>query len=466
MELRISKSRMIGAVLAASAVFLAACESTEEAVLPSIINIQSGDGQYSKKGTELPEPLAVKVQYHDNSDAAGFVVRFTVLEGGGTLSRTTSTTDGRGIASTTYTLGPDVGTNRIRAQLTGESNISEEFTATAGDFFCPEEDPTFVEQIPPRGTIEHDLLLLTANSRLNESGGLMIAGLIRLQLEGGFRPVAYSRYEALFPITVMDCAFAQNGKFFLAWQDIFDEVVRIRPNKQADHFASLETSFGGEITVTPSGVLVGCDMYGPFVVGCRDTLLRFAEATFSGTTGNEANFDAVAVDINPQSSWYEDIYYIDLSDHTLRRLPVDSLAAQGDPELVAQLSVDEAEGARGMECNDNGDVFILVDDDDDNVKAILRVTPTGVKTTEFDFFTRGTGSVAEAGTQRDLAIRRGGNPILYTIDTYNNMLLRYDVGNRILSPLYPDTTQGYDPESISNRGRGAYGERVGLVVIP
>jgi hypothetical protein len=463
MDFRTSMSRLFAVVFAASLLFLAACESTEEAVLPAIIDIQSGDAQYSKKGTELPDPLTVKVLYHDLSDATGFEVRFTVLEGGGTVSRATSTTDSRGFASTSYTLGPAAGTNRIRAEVTSESNISAEFTATAGEFFCPEEDPTFVQQIPPRGTVEHDLLLFTSNSRINTVGGTPVAGLIRLQLEGGFRPVAFSQYEGIFPIPVMDCAFAQNGSFFLAWQDVFDEVVKIRPNKRADHFARLETSFGGEITATPSGVLVGCDIYGPFVVGCRDTLLRFDEALFDGSIGDRANFDAVAVDISPQSAWYEDIYFIDLSDNTLRRLPVDTLVAQGDPELVVQLSADEAAGARGMECNDNGDLFILVDDDRDKVKAILRVTPAGVKTVVFDFFTRGAGTAADAGTQRDLAIRRGGNPILYTIDTQNNMLLRYDVGQSSLGQYDPDAW-GFDPESISTAGFD--GERVGLVVIP
>lgn len=467
MEFRTSMSRLFAAVFAASLLFLAACESTEEAVLPAIIDIQSGNGQYSKKGTALPDPLAVKVQFHDLSDASGFVVRFTVLEGGGTLSRTTSTTDGRGFASTRYTLGPAAGTNRILAEVTGDSPISTEFTATAGDYFCPEEDPTFVQKISPGDAIEeHDLLLFTQKSRLNESFGSPIAGLVRLRVDGFvLRPMRFAGYEGGgFGITVMDCAFSQNGDFFLTWQDIFDEVVKIRPNKQADHFARLETSFGGEITVTPAGVLVGCDKYGPFVVGCRDTLQRFDEALFEGSSGNQANFDAVAVDMNPQNAWYEDIYFIDLSDNTLRRLPVDTLVAQGDPELVVQLSHDEAAGARGMECNDNGDVFILVDDDDDD-KVILKVTPAGVRTVVYDFFDRGAGTADDAGMLSDLAIKKGSSPILYTIDTWNDLVFRYDTqGVGFPWEMFPDTTQGYDPESISTKG--AYGERVGLVVIP
>jgi len=66
-------------------------------------------------------------------------------------------------------------------------------------------------------------------------------------------------------------------------------------------------------------------------------------------------------------------------------------------------------------------------------------------------------------TQRDLAIRRGGNPILYTIDTYNNMLLRYDVNQAAFAQYDPEAL-GFDPEAISTAA--AVGERVGLVVIP
>jgi hypothetical protein len=454
MNLRTYTTSLFTVVLAALALLLPACESTEEAVLPSVIEIVSGDGQFSKKGTLLPDPLSVKVQYHDLSSAPDVVVQFTVLEGDGVVSKSSSTTDSRGIASTQYTLGPTTGTNRIRAAVTGETNISTEFTATAGDYFCPEEDPEFSQQIAPGGTVEHDLLLFTGNSRLNTSDGTSpIAGLVRLHLEGGFRPSAFSKYEGVFQIPVMDCAFAQNGSFFLAWQDLFDEVVRVKPNAQAVHFAGLETSLGGELTATPAGVLVGCDIYGPFVVGCRDTLKRFDEALFDGSP----------VDMNPQNQWYEDIYFIDLSDNTLKRLPVDNLVAQGATEVVAQLSADQAAGAHGMECNDNGDVYILVDDEDDD-KAILRVTPAGALTVEFDFFTRGSGTAEDAGVQSDLAIRKGVFPVLYTIDTYNNVLLGCYVGQPNVIAEFDPAAGGFDPEAISTAG--FYGERVGLVVIP
>ncbi len=444
---------------------LAACESTEEIVMPSILFIESGDGQESKAGTPLPAPLVVRVQYHDGSDASGFVVRFTVVEGGGTVSHTTKATDGRGLAPVSFTLGPVPGTNRILAELTGEARITVEFTAMGGVFFCAEEDPDFVQKHNPGSGLEKDLLLFTRQSRLNTSGGTPVTGVVRLPMTGEFRPSSFTRYDDGFGgwIPVRDCAFSAGGDFFLAWQDVFEEIVKVRLNTQAEHFASLETVFGGELTTAPMGVLAGCDQFGPFVVRCRDPLQRFFEATYSGEARDKANYDAVAVDLNPQNSWYEDIYFIYLADNTLRRLPIDTLVAKGPTEIVAQLSAAEANGAHGMECNDDGTIFILVDDDGDN-KTILQVTPAGVKTVVLDFYSRGTGTKEEAGVMSDLAIRRGGNPILYTIDTYNNMLLRYDVGQQILSELFPDPDQGMDPESISIDLSD--GERVGLVVMP
>ncbi|MGD8414430.1 MAG: hypothetical protein PVF33_09370 [Candidatus Latescibacterota bacterium] len=464
MHIHTTSYRPFAAVLAAVALTMTACESTNEVVLPANIEIVAGNSQYSKKGTVLPEPLTVGVEYHDQSPADGVLVKFTVVQGGGSVSRSEVATDGHGNASIDYTLGPDTGTNRIRATVTGETNISVEFTATAGEYFCPEEDPTFVQKISPGGGFEPDLLLLTQNSILNSIGGQPIAGLVRLKVDGFvLQPSSFVSYGDEFSwIRVKDCAFSQNGDFFVAWQDLFDMISKIRPNKQADHFVDLETALGGEITVTRSGILVGCDIYGPFVMGCREPLLRFPQATFSGMSPDQANGDAVAVDVNPQNAWYEDIYYIDLSDNTLRRLPVDTLVAQGDPEAVYQLTRDQASGAKGMECADNGNVFILVDDGDDE-KAILEITPAGAMSVVYDFFEGGAKTAEEAGILNDLAIwRRGTQSILYTIDTLNDVVFRYDVAQA--APLRMAPTTGYDPEAVSTVS--SQGERVGLVVIP
>lgn len=446
-------------------VLLASCENTEEAVPPSRIVKISGDGQYSKIGTTLPEPLVVEVQQSDLSPAQGVTVRFRTVEGGGALSSETRVTNDRGQAAAHYTLGAAAGPNRIRAELVENNGKFVEFEVTASDYFCPEEDPTFVRKFPSTGVIERDLFLFTRESNLNRSGGSTIPGIVRIIVQSSEnridpRPVTGFE-EDLGRIVVRDCAFSHNGDFYVAWMDFFPEVMKVMPNLTAHHFSSLESYLGAELTTGVSGVLAGCDEFGPFVVGCRDTLLRFEEALYSGIAPDQANTDAVAVDTNPQNAHYEDIYFIDLSDNTLRRLPLDSLTATGPTQVVVDLTRDEAEGARGMVCNNDGKLFVLVDDDDDT-KVILSVTPAGEKTVEYDFFDRGPGDAA--GVLSDLAIRKGGNPILYTIDTLGDMLLRYDANMQVMSEFYPDTLSGQDPESISKAD--VYGERVGLVVLP
>jgi hypothetical protein len=431
-------------------------------VPPSRIVKISGDAQYSKFGTTLPEPLVVEVQRSDFSPAQGVSVRFRSVEGDGAVSPETRVTDDQGRAAVNYTLGATSGPNRVRAQIVDISTKFVEFEATASDYFCPEENPTFDRKFSSNGFIERDLFLFTRESNLNRSGGSTIPGIVRLIVEGGIDPRPFTSFdEGLGRIVVRDCAFSHNGDFYVAWLDFFPETMKVNANRTVDHFSALESSLGAELTTGVAGVLAGCDEFGPFVVGCRDTLLRFDEAQYAGVPGNQANTDAVAVDTNPQNTYYEDIYFIDLSDNTLRRLPLDSLTATGPTEIVYNLTGKEATGARGMVCNDDGTLFVLVDDDDDT-KVIFSVTTAGVKTEEYDFFDREPD--AAAGVLSDLAIRKGGNPILYTIDTLGDMLLRYDTNQRVLSAFYPDTLAGQDPESISKAG--VYGERVGLVVLP
>ena len=76
--------------------------------------------------------------------------------------------------------------------------------------------------------------------------------------------------------------------------------MKFAPNHSVSHFATLEGILGTEITTLEGGVLAGCDEFGPFTVGCRDTLTRYPDATFSGTCADIANYDAVAYDADRQ----------------------------------------------------------------------------------------------------------------------------------------------------------------------
>ena len=58
------------------------------------------------------------------SPLVGASVTFTVIAGGGTLSVTNTTTDGKGRAQSLLTLGPDPGTNTVKVRVEGISQTA------------------------------------------------------------------------------------------------------------------------------------------------------------------------------------------------------------------------------------------------------------------------------------------------------------------------------------------------------
>lgn len=87
----------------------------------------SGGDQVGLIGTGLPVPLRIAVlDEFDNPRVA--TVTFSVVSGGGTLSRTSVTTGSLGVATTNWTLGPDPGEQRVRATA---GDLTRDFVATA-----------------------------------------------------------------------------------------------------------------------------------------------------------------------------------------------------------------------------------------------------------------------------------------------------------------------------------------------
>lgn len=89
----------------------------------------SGNNQSGRPGEELAEPLVVRLVDRDGNGIADRAVSWVVGAGGGSVSSTTSTTDGNGEARTTWTLGPTPGTNTLNAVVSGVGVVG--FTATA-----------------------------------------------------------------------------------------------------------------------------------------------------------------------------------------------------------------------------------------------------------------------------------------------------------------------------------------------
>ena len=99
--------------------------------LPPLSKI-SGDNQHGLPSTPLPFPFVVQVwDLNDGSAPRSVVVTFTVAASGGTLSVADTETNSSGRASSTLTLGPNLGTNTVEVSVAGiEDTVT--FNAVAG----------------------------------------------------------------------------------------------------------------------------------------------------------------------------------------------------------------------------------------------------------------------------------------------------------------------------------------------
>ena len=86
----------------------------DERAYPAL-DIISGAGQQVAGGVGLAAPFVVAAIDARGTPMQGVSVNFTVIEGSGELSTTNVTTDARGRAQTTLTLGPTPGINRVQA---------------------------------------------------------------------------------------------------------------------------------------------------------------------------------------------------------------------------------------------------------------------------------------------------------------------------------------------------------------
>jgi len=97
------------------------------------ITAVSGDNQSGPVGSTLAAPLVVQVADAFGNPIQGVDVTWTA-QGGGTVSSATTTTDARGLASVTRTLGPAAGAQSTLASVDGLAGSPVTFvhTATAG----------------------------------------------------------------------------------------------------------------------------------------------------------------------------------------------------------------------------------------------------------------------------------------------------------------------------------------------
>jgi hypothetical protein len=126
--------------------FLAACSDSGDITPPpppqaTQMAAFGGDGQTAQVGTALPLELAVLVTDEDGAAVEGVSVSWTVIEGGGSVSPASSTTNASGVASAGFTLGPTAGQQRAQAEVSGLAGSPVVFTATATDDDTPPPPP-------------------------------------------------------------------------------------------------------------------------------------------------------------------------------------------------------------------------------------------------------------------------------------------------------------------------------------
>ncbi len=123
----------------------------------------SGDTQEGETGTTLAKPFVVQAMDPHGTAIAGRSVTFRVLEGEGRLSATTVTTDARGRARTTLTLGAAPGINKVGVSA---SQITYSLSFTAIALAAPVQSAADVNS---DGTVNvQDLVLVS--SRLGQTG--------------------------------------------------------------------------------------------------------------------------------------------------------------------------------------------------------------------------------------------------------------------------------------------------------
>ena len=90
-----------------------------------------GDGQIAPAGSLLPQQLSALVTAEGGTPVPEVTVSWSVIEGGGTISPASSTTNSSGVASAGFTLGPTEGVQRAQAEVSGLAGSPVVFTATA-----------------------------------------------------------------------------------------------------------------------------------------------------------------------------------------------------------------------------------------------------------------------------------------------------------------------------------------------
>jgi hypothetical protein len=115
--------------LAGSPVVFNAHSHTQPLVAANLEAV-GGVGQSGTTGAPLPDSLSVRVTDASGHAVPDVAVNWSVLTGGGTISPASSTTNGSGVASAQFILGPPPGDQLAQAEVSGLTGSPAVFSAT------------------------------------------------------------------------------------------------------------------------------------------------------------------------------------------------------------------------------------------------------------------------------------------------------------------------------------------------
>ena len=105
---------------------------TAEAANPTALLLVSGDAQSAPAGSALSAPLVVRLVDDNGNGVGGKAITWVVATGGGSVNPQNVTTSPTGLAETSWTLGPNAGSNLLNAVFSGLPSVPFTATATAG----------------------------------------------------------------------------------------------------------------------------------------------------------------------------------------------------------------------------------------------------------------------------------------------------------------------------------------------
>lgn len=124
------RSKAVALLIALAGPTLAACGESTAPANPTAMSAVGGTSFTATVGTAVAVEPSVRIVDGGGSPVSGAAVQFAVTAGGGTLARTSATTDAAGVASAgSWILGTTAGANVVEATVAGLTTVR--FTATA-----------------------------------------------------------------------------------------------------------------------------------------------------------------------------------------------------------------------------------------------------------------------------------------------------------------------------------------------